>query len=153
MANHGWVKTRKVMKPEQISEIIEKLNKDKFKNLLTVDLHKSTPQEPGWGEFTWLIDFYKESRVCWLNNSRHFEMRHGGGSSLIWWVDSCILNEVALVFNGTIGDEGISDKWKGRENYCPDFKSYLLKNIQDLPQEHIDRILSEEKKWIPEGWL
>ncbi|RTK97766.1 MAG: hypothetical protein EKK64_00755 [Neisseriaceae bacterium] len=145
MANHAWVKTRKVMKPEQISDIIENLNKTKFKNLLKVDYHLATLEEPGWGEHTWLVSLGKMQKVCWLETSRHFEISHGGGGgSLLWWLDISITNDVALRFNGNISDDGVSGKWKGKENYFPTLKSYLEDKLSFLPTEDREKAIKQE---------
>jgi hypothetical protein len=130
MANHGWTKTRKQMKPEQITAMLDELNASLFKGNLQIEYHMSTPENPGWGPHTWVLRYHSEgqewaSRVCWLNTGKHFEMRHGGGSQLAWWIDTAILNEVAVRFDGTIGDDGVSQKWKGEPGKFNSFNDYL----------------------------
>jgi hypothetical protein len=122
MANHAWVKTRKKIDPEQITELINRLIKDKFKNTLTVEY-----SEDGFADHVWTIKCpqINESRICWLEGEKHFEMRHGGGGNFIWWVDHSIINEVALQFGGKISDEGTDKKIAPKENLYPTFKDYL----------------------------
>lgn len=115
MANHGSVKTRKPMKPEQITALIEELNKSLFKEGLQIEYHQNVESNR---PHIWVLNYiYGEenwaSRTCWLNTSRHFEMRHGGGGLFAWWIDQVIQNEIAVRFNGVMTDEGTSAKQKG----------------------------------------
>lgn len=64
-------------------------------------------------------------KVCWLNNPRSFEIRHGGGGgNFIWWVDSLITNEVACFYDGNIGDDGYQGKEKGKPGLYQTYKDY-----------------------------
>lgn len=137
MANHGWVKTRRQIKPEQITAILNDLNESLFKGNLQIEYHISTPENPSWGPHTWLLTYLSEgqewmTRVCWLETKHHFEMRHGGGSRFAWWIDTAILNEVAVRFNGTIGDDGHGDQWKGVANKFNSFSEYM-----ELSWDHV----------------
>ena len=91
MANHGWVKTRKHLKPELVTDVLNELNESHFKGGLQWEY-----SEGGWGEHTWLLKYVGKDgkeygeRVCWIDSRQHFEMRHGGGSDFIWWIDNCI---------------------------------------------------------------
>ncbi len=155
MANNGWIKTRRKMKPEQITSILEKLNTSLFKNNLQIEYHISTPESPGWGPHTWLLKYESNgsewaSRICWLETSHNFVMRHGGGTQFAWWIDTVISNEVAVYFDGTIGDDAISDKWKGEPGKFSDFSQYLecmLSHIKD--PETKKRILESEYQFVP----
>lgn len=155
MANHGWTKTRKPMKPEQITAMLDELNASLFKGNLQIEYHMSTPESPGWGPHTWLLSYQSEgrewaTRVCWLETGRHFEMRHGGGSQFAWWIDATILNEVAVRFNGTIGDEGISDKWKGEPNKFNNFTDYLNLSWDHVKDPNLkSQLLQWEREFIP----
>lgn len=134
MANSGWVKTRKKMNSQQISAIIDEMNASLFKGNLLIKYQQSTKENPSYGPHTWLLSYRSEgqvwaNRVCWLETDRQFIMSHGGGGgNFAWWIDGAILNEIAIKFNGTIGDEGISEKWKGVPNRFDDFQNFL-KNI------------------------
>ena len=140
MANHANVYTARKMTPEKITELIEGLNHRIFKDLLIVRYEKGDVNEGSLGNHMWFITVkggeheYKGQtnhrfgqRVCWLNRSRHFEMRHGGGGNFIWWVDSAIMNEIALRFKGRwIDDSGCDDEY-GTEGKYDVFKDYLLR--------------------------
>lgn len=130
MANHAYVTTRRKMTAEVISSIIDRLNTTIFKGCVKVEYHKATKEEPGWGQHTWQLTAIgadgKEygNRVCWLEDERHFEMRHGGGTNFIWWIDCAICNEVALHYNGTWTDDGTDMKEKGIEGKYRRFRAF-----------------------------
>jgi hypothetical protein len=132
MANHAYVKTKKVMKPQAVTELIERLNSTIFKNCLTVK-YKQSPKsdKSAWGEHCWIITVKGDSndgigsRVCWLNTSRSFEMRHGGGSQFMWWVDSAICNEIAVQFKGTWTDDGVGGKMEVAAGQFNRWRKYL----------------------------
>lgn len=155
MANHGWVKTRKKMKPEQISAMLNELNESLFKGNLEIDYHLSTLTEPGWGEHTWELTYKSENkewmhRVCWLETSRHFEMRHGGGSYFAWWIDTLILNEVAVRFNGTIYDDGGGEKTKGVPNKFNCLKEFMNSMLPYVKDENVKKQLMKfEYELVP----
>jgi len=130
MANHAYVKTKRWMSPEKITELIEKLNKERFKGVIEIDYHERTNEKPGWGPHTWLLTVKQDgqeygTRVCWLNTKRSFEMRHGGGGDFMWWIDCSICNEVALEFDGNWTDDGCDAKEKGKSDYHTTFPSFI----------------------------
>ncbi len=126
MANHMTVKTRKHMKPEDITQILNDLNKSHFKGGLEFEYC-----EGGWGDHTWIFKYVgndgKEcgDRICWLNGKQHFEMRHGGGSHFMWWLDCTVCNELGVRFNGMLCDDGDGERRKGVPNKYPEFVAFL----------------------------
>jgi len=162
MSNHGFVKTKKFMSAERISQMLDELNESHFKGILGYDYHESTADEPGWGPHTWLLkyvgsdwEWYRHNdslRVCWLNTRRSFEMRHGGGGGhFVWWIDSVVLNEVAVRFNGIISDEGISDKWPGDADYARTYQDYEDRVFKRHKDEQLKLALrqQEQKFFVP----
>lgn len=152
MANHAQVITKKKMTPEKISALIERLNKELFKDLLIVKYTDCTGRSECWGDHVWEITVkggegehegrtYHRfgERVCWLETSRHFEIRHGGGGNWIWWVDSAICNEIALEFDGYVMDDSDGEKEKGIYEKYSDFDDYLIRS-------NIDPSFSDEAK-------
>lgn len=146
MANHGYVKTRKLMTPEKISELLAELNVSHFKGLLKFEYSNESGNPSAWGPHVWLVRYIGKGleneiiRVFWLNTKRSFEIRHGGGSNFYWWIDSVIINEVALKFDGTISDDGCGDKWKGKPNYCREFIEFQKKMMRfDFAKDDVER--------------
>jgi hypothetical protein len=122
MANHAYVKTKKKMTPDLVSQVIENLNQRVFKGLITTTHTKNEKN-------LWRSSFYENeihwlSRVCWLNSPKSFELRHGG-TDFEWWWDTVLANEIAVVFDGTIIDDGDGEKWAGVANKYDDPKNYL----------------------------
>lgn len=128
MANHAYVKLKKNQEPfdaGKINEIIERLNKEVFHNSLSIKWINT----PGRRESDqWQINTLgtvEEERLCWLNNPRSFEIRHGGGSDFIWWIDCLICQEITKQFNGKWNDDGFSQDCELTTPYT--FKEYQRK--------------------------
>lgn len=159
MANHAHVITKKKMTPEKISVLIERMNATIFKNLLEVEYTDCTGQTGSWGEHVWQITVkggeqeYKGQtyhrfgeRVCWLNTSRHFEIRHGGGGNWIWWVDFAICNEIALEFDGYVSDDSDGEHDKPEKDKYADFDAYLIRS--NIDNSFSDELKAEKMKFI-----
>lgn len=138
------------MSPDKINELLDKLNETVFKGSLEIEF---SPDAIYWDESlpgVWEIGVGNyEPRCCWLNTKRSWEIRHSGMGDFMWWVDAKITNEIALEFNGTISDEGIEDKWKGTENYCPTFLSHLEKMYAPHPLPKFNTLVSRTyRQWM-----
>lgn len=138
MANHGFVSTKQKLTKEKLKAALDDINQRRFGGKLKI----TGGDDPGWNGngTTFEVEFYSDKegkhtysvhRLFWLASAHKIEHRHGPGSDFAWWIESTIANELALVFNGTISDEGVSEKWKGRRGWCPTFRSY-----QDMHVEH-----------------
>lgn len=119
MANYAFVTTRRKMDPDRITEIIQDFNIKKLHRNLTIDR-----TENFWQLTYEELPSFSGYRTCTLVSPRRFQMRHNCGSPFMMWVDSFICNEVALEYDGTLSDEGISDRWKGRKGHYSSFKKY-----------------------------
>lgn len=162
MANHAWVKTHRKMTPEAISEIIDRLNKTLFKNCIKVEYHKSTKAEPGWGEHTWMLTAINPddpkieygTRVCWLEKPTRFEMRHGGGTNFMWWIDHAICNEVAVQFNGGWYDDADGVRREGTPGKYRRFREYnrrMYGHFWTRTKEFQER--NPKRKWDAKGQM
>ena len=114
MANHAWVKTRKHMSPQAVTDLLNKLNEKYFQNVLKIEYHNCQGEEECWGEHVWTIKAEERNaiyveRVCWLKHRQHFEIRHGGGGDFAWWVDFTVTAQVAKTFNGRQYDDGCGE--------------------------------------------
>lgn len=153
MANIGFVKSKKTIKPELIDEMLERINQSHFKGNLVIENHYYSKHNDSWNvSYVSSVDSqHYATRSFWLKTKRIFEMSHGGGGGdFAWWLDNTIINEVALMCDGIISDEGISDKWKGEKNYFP---TYLL--FLEMMKSHVQKpeiklwLLQEEMKYCP----
>lgn len=132
MANHGYVKTKKPMSADKICNLLNDLNKTYFKNNLKFEYHIGNEQS--YGPHVWHLKYESQgqewgSRICWLNTKRSFEIRHGGGTNFIWWIDNVVCNAVALRFDGDISDDGCEGKWSPVDNYMPTYADYVKKYV------------------------
>lgn len=161
MANHAHVITKKKMTPEKISALIDRLNATMFKDLLKITYTDCTGQTGCWGKHVWEItvkggehvyegrEYHRYGdRVCWLNSSRHFEIRHGGGGNWIWWVDQAICNEIALEFDGYDMDDSDGEHDKPEKDKYADFDQYLIRT--NLADKYPDKIKFIKSQFVQE---
>ena len=152
MANHCSVKTKKLMSAKKISDLLADLNMRCFKGNLHIEYYKG--ENGSWGPDVWDLEYLSigqsfGTRVCWLNSNRSFEIRHGGGGDFIWWVDNVITNEVAVVFNGIISDDGVEEKWPGVPNKYDSFKKYLYNMWKHIKEPKLKPFLDEMMSMVP----
>ena len=150
MANYGWVESEESITSEFVSSVLEEMNKNLFKGNLQVNFSEES------GHPSWHIQYVSRgkvwaSRICWLKTPQRFEMRHGGGTSMDWWVDSAILNEIAVKVNGIIGDDGYDHHNKGEPHKFDTFEQFVQEYFAHVKNPIFRKfILSEEKKFTPE---
>ena len=142
------------MMPEQITAILEEMNKTLFKGNLKIEYANCVGDDSAWGPHTWILRYVSDnrewaSRVCWLNASKHFEMRHGGGSNFSWWIDGAVLNEVAVRFNGNISDDGAEGELKGVPNKFDSLYEFLERMHQHCRPEVKEILISYDYDLIP----
>jgi hypothetical protein len=131
MSNHGYVTSRKHLSPERVRKVFGVLNERIFRNRLRVDYNYSPePDTSAWGQHVWELTIPRSpgeppyaQRICWLASRRKFEIRHGG-TDFAWWLGSAVINEIALAFDGTISDDGVTERWKGEPNKYDKFTEY-----------------------------
>jgi len=147
MANHGFVNLPFTITAEELHVALDEINKRRFKGLLCVEYDepsKTFEIIAGKGKkseehrLVFLRDNLNEIEACdkWdpKGEARRIEIRHGGGSRFIWWIDCVITNELAIKFKGYITDEGTGDEViKSRPKLWPTFRSYL-EELHDLPR-------------------
>lgn len=158
MANHGYVTFKKPVLAASISQLLWDLNIKLFRDVLEITYSEATAGDVAYGPHTWLLVYRTRNidwvrRVCWLESSTQFTMRHGGGSRLAWWMDTAILNEVAVQFNGTISDDGIDDKWAGEPGKYNEFSDYVNLTMQHCKDPALRaEILKLEMEMVPAEW-
>ena len=129
------------MTPKAISQLLDELNKTHFKGGFKIEYHKG--DKNSWGPHVWMLKYPSKennvdwgSRICWLNTSRSFEMRHGGGSDFIWWVDSLILANIAVYFNGRISDDALEGTWSGKPDEINTFTKYMQRRVNHIKNQN-----------------
>lgn len=131
MANHAHVITKKHMTPEKVRAVLDRLNKDIFFDCLEIEDNEYWSGKPGWYIHVKGENEY-QARVCWLNSCRHFEIRHGGGSDFLWWVDQRIQDEISKVFGGRVKDDGGSgyDEVLTSWNTADSYPEHIKKRVE-----------------------
>lgn len=135
MANHAFVTTKRHMTPEKVRAVLDRLNQEIFFGCLEIEDTMYSDDEPGWfihvkGESEYQV------RQCWLNNRQSFEIRHGGGSDFLWWVDQRIQDEISKVFDGRVKDESgsgydeVLTSWGMPDSY----PEYINKRVESYKQ-------------------
>ena len=76
-------------------------------------------------------------------------MRHGGGGKFAWWVDTAILNEIAVRYKGKIADDGVGEKWDGVPNKYNDLYTYLDLSFQHCKPDIREHLMQWEMEMIP----
>jgi hypothetical protein len=117
MSNIGWVETERKIVPEEVTNLLNRLNETKFRNQFIII------PGTGWSDkgYGWQVnhkdneDLYG-SRFYTIDEGKDhtIETEHkGGGDHWMWWVDGEILNEIAVVFGGKVHDEGGDKSYSG----------------------------------------
>jgi hypothetical protein len=152
MSNHGFVKTQEPMPPEKISLLLDELNDSHFKGILSYEYSEHPNDTSTWGPHIWMIKCGVGLIVTWLNDQRSWEVRHGGGSSFARWMESVIINEIAIRFDGTISDEGVEEEWKGEPGKYKTFEEFYEMVLQYVKEPDVKRALwqQEQKYFVPE---
>lgn len=120
MSNHGFVKTKKFMSVEKLDALFEELDKRIFKG----HLHWELSVDETFGVSYRTDGHIWALRYFWLDTRRTLETRHSCSNLVSWWICSAVQNEAALLFDGTISDEGVWEKWKGEVGKYDTFDKY-----------------------------
>ena len=132
MANHGRVHTLKHLTQEKVQKALEEINQEFFFGLMIIEPSSfAVSNEPCWTlTFSDISNPAFNYRQCWISSKRVFEMRHGGGPSFLYWVDSLVQDEIAKMFGGKVSDDGLCGRFESW-NTPTNFKSYIEAQIGD----------------------
>jgi len=122
MANHGFVFTRKKLSKDRLQEALQKVNQDRFKGRMEIE--RDGDWNPGKPLFK--IKLTDDIHIFfWLSTPHKVEHRHGPGGDFRWWVESVFANDLALTWDGWLGDEGVPERWKPEQDKFPTLRSYM----------------------------
>lgn len=119
MANHGFVTTKKKLTHARLIAIVNEINAELLGGSLKVTPYGG--KEPG---VSVVMDLPHNGLPIWLASSRKIEIRHQARGDVGRWIDAMLANELALRLDGTISDEGVSDKWKGEHGKYRTLRDY-----------------------------
>jgi len=116
MSNIGWVETERAINPQEMTDLLNRLNKTKFKDQFNIIVGNGWKGD-GWGwqvnhkdnESLYGYRFYTMTKQYSVNDHTIETEHKGGGDHWMRWVDGEILNEIAVVFGGKVYDEGGED--------------------------------------------
>jgi hypothetical protein len=118
MGNICTIKSRCKLKYDQVTTDLHEINRRRFNNLLEI---QEVVEFDCWNIcFNGQVGFtiHKSPRYkgrLTLKHGRHWWM----------WVDVVVTNELALKYNGSITDEGVSGSWKGTAGKYPTIHSWF----------------------------
>lgn len=116
MANHAEVKTRRKLDAEILLRLLNEINEEHFGGKIIIKDEDEC----------YIIEVNEFLvRSIWVNDKKNVELRHGGGTDLLWWVDFVLMNELAVKLNGVHYDDGIGKIGKGEHGKYPTFRSYM----------------------------
>ncbi len=136
MSNKCELRPRRKMSREKIDAIFEELNKTTFKGILRIEYHKTTKDEPGWGDHTWNVSFVENgrnygNRIFYLNGQREFHGVHGGGADFCYWITFVVMHTVGKAFNGMPMEDFDGKRNRANPDKYPTFEAY--QNAKMLP--------------------
>lgn len=142
------------MTAESVTAVLNSVNERIFNNALTFNYYANEPDS--YSDNVWTVEIENLSLIMWLKNEKHFEIRHRA-EDLFWWIDHSIVNEIAIVFEGKIYDDGVdgfflpvANKFDSVDSYLngkfsgsPELLGQMLKSIS---KKHINKILKQLKR-------
>jgi hypothetical protein len=144
MANHAEVRTRRKLNDEILLKLLNEVNEERFGGKIAI--------EEGDDCFIIRVSEY-QYRLIWVNKSKNVELRHGGGSDFIWWIDNAFMDELAVKLNGTRYDDGTGVMGKGESGKYPTFRDWMdgMTQNNDNPDIRNWRIHNEMRDALREA--
>src|SRR3972149_1742680 len=134
MANHGFITTKQKVTGAKLAAALQEINERRFDGKLKISHDPKSgwdgPKTPTFEIELWEGEGYTLHRLFWLATPHKIEHRHGPGGDFAWWIEDTFANELALMFNGTLSDEGVGEKWKGEKDWCPTFRHFLASHVR-----------------------
>ena len=159
MANHCEVWTKKPMSASELNNLFDHIVKNKFNSQVQYNYDFGT-EDFRWGDHVWMWQYVmnkelRDVRVCWFfgdgyKDPYHFEIRHGGGNRLDWWIDYTITNEVAKHFDGVVIDDGDGIIQKPTDGKT--FIDYLCSNLEKDDFEKYIPYLMDQMEYYPSSF-
>lgn len=153
MANHGYITTKKHLTTELLTAALNKISRERFGGKIRVE-GPFPDAEDNWGHGTHLVHVAEGvSYPVWLSSHRKIEICHGPGTIVYWWVETVIINDLAVAFNGDISDDGVGRMGKGEPGKYPTFTSYLdaMRISKPMRQYHLSdarELCPNLKEWF-----
>lgn len=151
MANHGFISSHRHFKKEQVALDLQEINERRFKGLLKIE-------DSEWGEDgSWFVSYqdsgweYPKGFNIWIKSPRMLEHRHT--QNWAYYLELSFANELAVKYNGLLGDESDDEKIKPNPEKYSTFKKYLDSRYCDFYKRNpksCQQILDIEWEYVPE---
>lgn len=155
MANHAKVLTGKKLNPDEVNEIIQRLNQEKLGGVFTVTFEKNTPN--GYGDYQWFVKYKDQDYIAmifWLSDDiacgyeendkwieydepktiseqSCIEFRHGHSFRFMWWVEGVFRENLGKYYNAKMWDDGVGECGPANPERYETFKTYLNHHAED----------------------
>ncbi len=149
MGNICTIKSRKKLKYDQVTADLHEINRRCFKSLLEI---QEVLEFNCWNIcFNGNVGFTIHKSPTYKGR---LTLKHGRH----WWtwVDVVVTNELALKYNGSITDEGVSGSWKGEPGKYPNIRSWFeafakLGAVPQTTQALIKQMVEMDLSLVPEA--
>ena len=175
MANHAKVCTGKTLNPDEINQIVQRINKEKFGGVFTLTYDVDFPN--GWGKYQWLLKYKDDDYLAmqfWLTDDEEWgtekdgkfieydepkilseqsciEFRHGHSFRFMWWVEGVFRENLGKHYNAKMWDDGVGECGKAEPEKYETFKHYVVRD--ETNEENIkeckEHYLGYQKETIP----
>lgn len=152
MANNGYISFKKNLTSKQIDNDLRAIITKRFGSDLVVESNCDDSDEFWY----WTVKPFNNNENPLLEFSveqiskRKFSFHHPK-NKFAFWVQTLIQDELALLYNGTISDEGVSEKWKVIKVEHESFVSFLKEEALFCSDPvFFEKIYKMELKMIPE---
>jgi hypothetical protein len=146
MANHAKVCTGKTLDPNEVNDIVQKLNKEKLNGIFTLKYDVNYPG--GWADHQWTLQYKNEDYIAlqfWLSDDVEYgeekdgeyteydepkilskqsciEFRHGHSYNFMWWVEGVFRENLGKHYDARMWDDGCG--WIEEERRLDRYESF-----------------------------
>jgi hypothetical protein len=176
MANHAKVCTGKTLNPDEVNEIVQRLNKEKLGGVFTITYEKDVPN--GWGKHQWHLSYKGDDylgMVFWLTDDIRYgegdeygstkefveydepktlstqsciEFRHGHSFQFMWWVEGVFRENLGKHYNAEMYDDGTGWEGPAKPDRYETFEKYMTNNGK-LTKKEINKWLKLQMEGAP----
>lgn len=148
MANHGYVRSKRNFKEEEVFKEIQEINQRRFDGKLNIE--DSDYSAKGSWFISHIVNNSVEGFNIWIASPKKLEHRH----TRCWatYLEIVFSNELGKKYNGIMSDEGHDDKWQPNPEKYPSFKVWLdilYGHMKDLHPESYKNMIEFEMMYCP----
>jgi len=176
MANHAKVCTGKTLNPDEVNDIVQKINKEKLGDIFTLTYQKDNVN--GYGKYQWFLQYKDEDYIAmifWLSDDIDYsssdentldggnllstqsciEFRHGHSFQFMWWVEGVFRENLGKHYNAKMWDDGVGECGPANPERYETFQTYASFHYVDkdgnLNKENLKRWKEIHFDWQKEN--